>query len=110
MEFKYRKDTKAPGNNGVLKLLVDGKVVMIDEELANAGEWKVFRHKFSESGHYVISIVYMKHQIKEETDQLSAEIEYIRVLGTRQAALECHPCKLGWSHAGADRCSQCDAH
>ncbi len=64
-------------------MLIDGVVVKVDEELTNAGEWKVFRHKFSEAGHYVLSFVYMKHLVMDETDKLSAEIEYIRVLGTR---------------------------
>ncbi len=82
MEFKYRKETK-PGPNGVFKLMIDGEDVMVDEDLTNAGEWRVFRHKFSESGHYVISFAYLKHQIQGESEKLNAEIEYIRVLGTK---------------------------
>jgi len=36
---------------------------------------------------------------------MTAEIEYLKLEGTKMSAFECITCKEGWSKAGSDRCS-----
>lgn len=103
VEFKYRKDTQM--SNGQFKFLVNGDPKLSDEGIESINDWQIFRTQIDTPGHYILTWIYTKYNIPERTSNMTAEIEYLKLEGTKMSAFECITCKEGWSKAGSDRCS-----
>ena len=97
VEFKYRKDSKSTGFlvNGEFKFAVNNKEVLVDYKTTNASDWQVYKYQFPGAGMYTLAWIYTKYSEQGSTENMAAEIEYVRVTGMEYSPKTCHPCKSG---------------
>lgn len=73
VEIKYRIDSS---NLNVIKFLVDGDIVMFDND--DIEEWQIYRYNVKKGSH-ILDWVYSKFNGVNNGEFLAAEIEYILI-------------------------------
>lgn len=111
IEFKYRKDSKHSYTvNGEFKFIANSQKVMVDDSYQQSG-WVFYKYKITDAPKmYNFAWIYTKYSEHGLTEQMSAEIEYLKVTGLEYSAKQCLSCLSGMSQAGSDRCSLCEAN
>ncbi|CDW90016.1 UNKNOWN [Stylonychia lemnae] len=111
VEFKYKKDSFQIDNvrNGFFEFFVNDQEVFVDR-LNENHKWKVQSQQIDSPGKKKLRWVYKKHNGQNSGTSLLVELEYVKIIGTKQAATECIPCVKGYSTKGSDRCDSCEAN
>jgi hypothetical protein len=109
VEFRYRANTalvngyKTP--NGVFKFLVDGWDMRAVSDHYLHGQWITSSFDIP-PGFHVLEWVYLKYLNLhgESHEDLAAEVEWIKVVGTQYTPFECQPCAKGVSNEDRTKC------
>ena len=108
LKFKYKKDTRIENGkiSGTFRFFIN-YLVEINDVNVNNDEWSVISFNL-QPGYYTFLWQYLKYVDSYATEEMKLQIAYIEVDGIETAAIECKPCKTGFSLEGSDYCDSCE--
>ena len=112
IEFRYRANAALINGyatpNGVFKFFIDGQDMRVVSDHFLQGQWITSKFDIP-AGFHTLEWAYMKYLNLhgESHEDLAAEIEWMRVVGTQYTPLECTACGRGVSNEKHTKCEAC---